>query len=198
MGKIEPITLSGRYVRLELLKIEHATDLYEVGKDPVLWRYMSGKGPHSVGDMEEYIAEALRDYKAGTALPFAIIALADGRVVGSTRIGNIDQANRGVEIGWTWVTPAVQRSGINTECKYLLLRHAFEALGAIRVQLKTHHQNLQSQRAIERLGATREGILRNHRVMADGLYLHSVIYSVIESEWPVVKAHLEALQTMYA
>ncbi|GHO77737.1 hypothetical protein KSD_55080 [Ktedonobacter sp. SOSP1-85] len=140
----------------------------------------------------------MRDYKAGTALPFAIIALADGRAVGSTRIGNIDQVNHGVEIGWTWLTPAVQRSGINTECKYLLLRHAFAELGAIRAQLKTHHQNLQSQRAIERLGATREGILRNHRVMADGSYLHSVLYSIIENEWPAVKAHLEAKQAIYA
>ncbi len=113
--------------------------------------------------------------------------------MGETRYLTIEPTNRGLEIGWTWLSPEIQRTGVNTECKYLLMRHAFEQLGAIRVQLKTHHNNIRSQRAIERLGAVKEGVLRNHMIMPDGSYRHSVYYSVIESEWPSVKSRLEGL-----
>jgi RimJ/RimL family protein N-acetyltransferase len=137
------------------------------------------------------VTQALQDQAQGTSLPFAIRDLASERLVGSTRYLRIEVQHRGLEIGWTWLTPSAQRTGINTECKYLLLRHAFEQLGAIRVQLNTHYLNRQSQQAIERLGAVKEGVLRNHRIMPDGSYRHSVYYSVIENEWPKVKAELE-------
>lgn len=192
MMKIEPVTLTGRVVRLEPLRIEHTAELYEAGRDPGIWTYLSVKPPTSQTEMEQLVLGALREQEAGECLPFATIDLASGRVVGQTRYLSIVPQDRGLEIGWTWLSPSVQRTGINTECKYLLLRHAFEVLGAIRVQLKTHHLNLKSQRAIERLGAVKEGILRNHKITLDGSYRHSVYYSVIESEWPQVRAGLEA------
>lgn len=111
--------------------------------------------------------------------------------MGETRYHNFALQDHGVEIGWTWLTPSVQRTGVNTECKYLLLRYAFEEMGAIRVQLRTHHLNTNSQRAIERLGAVKEGILRNHMIMPDGSYRHSVYYSIIESEWPSIKTKIQ-------
>jgi len=190
--KIEPVTLTGRVVRLEPLRMEHAAELYEAGRDPAIWTYMSMRAPRSLDDIEQFITDALQARDEGLCQPFATIDLAQGRAVGSTRYHGWTLRDRGVEIGWTWLTPLVQRTGINTECKYLLLRHAFEVLGAIRVQLKTHHLNFKSQRAIERLGAVREGVLRNHMIMPDGSYRHSVFYSIIESEWPQIKAGLEA------
>jgi RimJ/RimL family protein N-acetyltransferase len=147
--------------------------------------------------MEHWISKALKGLKAGTALAFVIVDLATQRIVGSTRYFDFSQRNRGVEIGSTWLSPSVWRTGVNTECKYLLLRHAFETLEMIRVQLKTHHLNVRSQNAIERIGATREGVLRNHVIMPDGSYRHSVYFSIIESEWPQVKANLEAKMRHY-
>jgi RimJ/RimL family protein N-acetyltransferase len=134
----------------------------------------------------------LQERDTGSCQPFAVIDLAQGVAVGSTRYHNWMLRDHGVEIGWTWLAPSVQRTGANTECKYLLLRQTFEVLGAIRVQLRTHHLNIKSQRAIERLGAVKEGVLRNHMIMPDGSYRHSVFYSVVESEWPQVKEALEA------
>src|SRR5208283_3781345 len=163
---LAPITLTGEEVRLEPLSLEHHAGLCEVGLDPALWRW--------------------------TPVPFAMIDVASGRVVGSTRYGNIDAANRKVEIGWTFVAPPWQRTRINTEAKYLMLRHAFETLGCIRVELKTNARNETSRRAIARIGAREEGTLRNHMIHPDGSYRDSVYFSVIESEWPGVKAALEA------
>lgn len=191
MIQMEPVTLVGQIVRLEPLQMKHAAELYNVSQDQVIWTYMPAFPPRSLADMEQIIATALREQESRTCLPFAIIDLAQGRAVGSTRYHDWRLPDHGVEIGWTWIAPSVQRTGVNTECKYLLLRHAFERLGAIRVQLKTHHLNTKSQRAIERLGAVREGLLRNHMIMPDGSYRHSVFYSIIESEWPRVKAGLE-------
>lgn len=190
--KVEPVTLTGQIVRLEPLQMKHAADLYEVGQDPTIWTYIPVQPIRSLADMEQIIAEAQQRQAADLGLPFAIIDLARGRAIGSTRYHSWTLRDHGVEIGWTWLAPEVQRTGINTECKYLLLRHAFETLGAIRVQLKTHHLNIKSQRAIERLGAVKEGVLRNHIIMPDGSYRHSVFYSIIDSEWPQVKANLEA------
>lgn len=192
MMKVEPVTLTGQIVRLEPLQMKHAADLYEVGQDPTIWTYIPVQPIRSLADMEQIIAEAQQRQAADLGLPFAIIDLARGRAIGSTRYHSWTLRDHGVEIGWTWLAPEVQRTGINTECKYLLLRHAFETLGAIRVQLKTHHLNIKSQRAIERLGAVKEGVLRNHIIMPDGSYRHSVFYSIIDSEWPQVKANLEA------
>jgi RimJ/RimL family protein N-acetyltransferase len=188
--QVEAITLSGTLVRLEPLQAKHATDLYEAGQDERIWRYMPVKLGQSVTEMQNWIASTLKLQESGTILPFAIIDRGSERAIGSTRYHDIQEQNRGLEIGWTWLTPQVQRTGVNTECKYLLLQHAFEHLGAIRVQLKTDSRNLQSQRAIERIGAIKEGVLRNHMIMWDGYYRHSVYYSVIESEWPGVKAGL--------
>ena len=193
MMKVEPVTLRGRLVRLEPLRLEHADELYEAGRDPAIWTYMPVRPPLSLAEMEQLIASALQGQEEGACLPFAIVSLEEGRAVGSTRYLSLMLSDYGIEIGWTWLGPAVQRTGINTECKYLLLRHAFEELGAIRVQLKTHHLNMKSQRAIERIGAVKEGVLRNHMIMPDGSYRHSVYYSVIESEWPTVKANLEGM-----
>lgn len=190
--KVEPVTLTGQIVRLEPLQMKHAADLYEVGQDSTIWTYIPVQPIRSLADMEQIIAEAQQRQAADLGLPFAIIDLARGRAIGSTRYHSWTLRDHGVEIGWTWLAPEVQRTGINTECKYLLLRHAFETLGAIRVQLKTHHLNIKSQRAIERLGAVKEGVLRNHIIMPDGSYRHSVFYSIIDSEWPQVKANLEA------
>lgn len=193
MMRIEPITLTGQKVRLEPLALEHAPALYEALKEaPNLWQYIYVQQPRSLEQMEQWVAQALQDQAQGTSLPFTSIDLASGRIVGSTRYLRIEVQHRGVEIGWSWLTPSAQRTGINTESKYLLLCHAFEHLGAIRVQLNTHHLNVQSQQAIERLGAVKEGILRNNRIMPDGSYRHSVYYSIIENEWSNAKARLEA------
>jgi RimJ/RimL family protein N-acetyltransferase len=193
MMKIEPVTLTGRIARLEPLRIEHSAALFTAIREKAdLLRYFALIQPRVVGEMEQLVADSLRRQEQGICLPFAIVDLTTGRVVGETQYYTIDQEHHGLEIGYTWLAPAVQRSGINTECKYLLLSYAFESLGAIRVQLKTHHLNIQSQRAIERLGAVKEGVLRNHVIMPDGSYRHSVYYSIIASEWPQVKAGLEA------
>ena len=191
MLNIEPVTLTGRIVRLEPLQMKHAAELYQAAQDPAIWTYMSIPPVRTLGEMEQFIAMALREQEQGVSLPFAIIDLTQNCVVGSTRYLDIKPSYRGLEIGWTWLTPSVQRTGVNTECKYLLLRYAFETWGAIRVQLKTHHLNLKSQRAMERIGAVKEGTLRNHVIMPDSSYRHSVYYSIIESEWPSVKAGLE-------
>src|SRR5208283_1240201 len=188
---LAPITLTGEEVRLEPLSLEHHAGLCEVGLDPALWRWTPVRVA-TPAEMRSYVEVALRMRETGSALPFAMIDVASGRVVGSTRYGNIDAANRKVEIGWTFVAPPWQRTRINTEAKYLMLRHAFETLGCIRVELKTNARNETSRRAIARIGAREEGTLRNHMIHPDGSYRDSVYFSVIESEWPGVKAALEA------
>jgi RimJ/RimL family protein N-acetyltransferase len=189
---VEPITLEGRIVRLEPLRTSHASALYAASQHPDIWRYLSYRQPTGLSDMTHWAMDALEMQAAGHSVPFVIIDRAASRVVGSTRYLNVDEKNRGLEIGWTWLAHEVQRTRVNTECKYLLLRHAFETLRAIRVQFKTDSRNETSQRAIERLGAVKEGVLRNHIIMPDGYYRHSVYYSILDSEWPAVKARLEA------
>jgi len=187
---VRPITLTGDAVRLEPLSLDHHAALCQVGLDPAIWRWT----PVQIATPEEmlgYIEDALRLREAGTALPFATIDLASGRVVGCTRYGNIDPDNRKLEIGWTFVAPAWQRTRINTEAKYLMLRYAFETLGSIRVALKTDALNEASRRAIARIGAREEGTLRHHMICADGRYRDTVYYSVTAPEWPGVKAALE-------
>jgi N-acetyltransferase len=189
----KPVTLEGRHVRLEPLLRRHAEDLFEIGKDETIWPYMSRPPLKSVPDTQGWIDQALGEAATGTQIPFAIIERASGKAIGSTRYLDIRRNDRGLEIGWTWIGTAFQRTTVNTECKYLLLRHAFEELGAARVQLKTDLRNLRSQRAIERLGAVREGVLRKHMVLWDDFIRDTVYYSVIESEWPEVKRRLEDL-----
>ena len=188
---VEPVTLIGDVARLEPLELAHAEALYRVGQYPRIWDYMPVDPSASVAAMRAWIAAALEDRATGTQLAFAILSRADNTAVGSTRYLNISAHDRGVEIGWTWLTPAVQRTAINTECKLLLLRHAFETLGAIRVQLKTDRRNETSQRAIERLGAVREGILRKHMIVRDDYQRDSVMYSITDEEWPAIKAGLK-------
>jgi RimJ/RimL family protein N-acetyltransferase len=189
---VEPITLGGAVARLEPLALTHAPNLFAAGQDTRIWAYMPVDPSGSVEAVSAWIATALAEREKGTQMPFAIIERATGHAVGSTRYLNIMPHDRGLEIGWTWLTPAVQRTAINTECKYLLLCHAFETLGAIRVQIKTDRRNEVSQRAIERLGAVREGILRKHMIVRDGYERDTVLYSIIDSEWPAVKERLEA------
>ena len=189
---VEPVTLVGDVARLEPLDARHAEALYVAGRHSDIWAFMPVDPSASVQDMRAWIAAALAARDDGTQVPFAIVARATDACVGSTRYLAISPHDRGLEIGWTWLTPAVQRTAVNTECKYLLLRHAFETLGAIRVQLKTDRRNITSQRAIERLGAVREGVLRKHMIVRHGYQRDSVMYSITDDEWPAVKAGLEA------
>jgi N-acetyltransferase len=188
---VRPVTLCGQVARVEPLGYEHAEDLYRASGDASTWLYMPTNPSGSVEAVREWITQALALRAGGTQLAFAIVEVASGRAIGSTRYLNITPHDRGLEIGWTWLAPAAQRTAVNTECKYLLLQHAFEELGAIRVQLKTDGRNVVSQRAIERLGAVREGVLRKHMIVQDGYQRDSVMYSIIDTEWPAVKARLE-------
>jgi RimJ/RimL family protein N-acetyltransferase len=189
--KLEPVTLEGRGVRLEPLAASHHAALCEVGLDPELWRLIPYQAS-TPDEMRSYISSALEAQAAGTAIPFATVEKASGRVIGSTRFMNIDVANRRVEIGSTWIAKPWQRSAINTEAKYLMLRHAFETLGCIRVELKTDALNQRSRQAMLRIGAREEGTLRQHMVTWSGRLRDTVYYSILDSEWPGVKANLEA------
>jgi RimJ/RimL family protein N-acetyltransferase len=184
------LTLEGTHVRLEPLTLDHLDALCEVGLDDDLWRFFP-KPVHSREDMQDYMQTALQWQADGTAIPFVTIERSTQRVVGSTRFMNIDRPNRHVEIGATWVARPWQRTAVNTEAKYLMLRHAFEQLGCIRVELKTDELNQRSRNAILRIGAKQEGIFRNHIVCEGGRLRNSVWFSIIDSEWPGVKASLE-------
>src|SRR3979490_2002003 len=184
---VTPVMLEGRHARLEPLARARLTGLAEVGLDEELWRWI----PTPVRTREEmaaYIETALGEQERGVSLPFAIVEKATGRAIGSTRYGNIDRTHHRVEIGWTWVARNWQRTAMNTEAKYLLLKHAFETLGCMRVELKTDSLNEKSRAAILRIGAKEEGIFRNHMISASGRIRHSAYYSIIDSEWPTVKA----------
>jgi len=187
--QLEPVTLGGTHVRLEPLSLAHHAALTEVGLDEELWRWIVTP-VRTKEDMRSYIETALREQAAGTALPFATVERASGRPIGSTRFLNIDGANRRVEIGATWIAKPWQRTAVNTEAKYLMLRHAFETLGCIRVELKTDSLNERSRKAILRIGAKEEGTFRNHMITSSGRLRHTVYYSIIDSEWPAVKARL--------
>jgi len=188
---VQQVTLAGHVARVEPLGFQHADDLLRAGADPTIWTYMPTDPSGSADAMRTWIADALALRETGSQLPFAIIEVLSGQAVGSTRFLNISPHDRGLEIGWTWLAPRVQRTAVNTECKYLLLQHAFEDVGAIRVQLKTDSRNLVSQRAIERLGAAREGLLRKHMIVQRGHQRDTVMYSIIDTEWPQVKTRLE-------
>ena len=187
---MEPAEFAGERVIVVPLALEHVGPLFDAGRFPEIWLYMSRR-IETVEDMRDLLREALAAREEGRELPFAIQDRRSGRFVGSTRFLDISPPNRSLEIGWTWLTPSVWRTHVNTEAKYLLLRHCFETLGIIRVQLKTDSRNIQSQRAIERIGGVREGILRKHRVLRDGYIRDSVYYSILDNEWPTVKKRLE-------
>jgi len=187
---VEPVELVGEHVALVPMAEAHLDGLFDAGRSPEIWPYMpmqiSGRD-----DMARLIRDALRARDQGAELPFVVRERRSGRIVGSTRFLDITPAHRNIEIGWTWLEPAVWRTPINTECKYLLTRHCFETLQMIRVQLKTDARNTRSQRAIERLGAVREGVLRHHRIMPDGYLRDSVYYSILARDWPELKLRLE-------
>src|SRR2546428_8626273 len=186
-----PVMLEGSHVRLEPLAKAHLAGLAQVGLEEELWRWIPVP-VRTVEEMAAYIETALQEQERGVSLPFALMEKATGRAIGSTRYGNIDRTHRRVEIGWTWVAREWQRTAVNTEAKYLLLKHAFETLGCIRVELKTDSLNEKSRAAILRIGAREEGIFRNHMITASGRIRHTVYFSIIDSEWPVVKGRLEA------
>ena len=187
---IAPLTLEGRHVRLEPLTTEHVASLAEVGLDEDLWTWIPAP-VRTAEEMSNYVETALRERASGTALPFVLFEKASGRIIGSTRYANIERVHHRLEIGWTWVARPWQRTAINTEAKYLLLRHAFESLKCIRVELKTDSLNERSRAAILRLGAREEGTFRNHMITASGRIRHTVYFSVVDAEWPGVKARLE-------
>ena len=186
---IEPVTLRGDFASLEPLAREHAPALARAAEDGQLWRlwYTSVAPPER---MDEYVAAALDMRERLGALPFVVRQNATGDVVGCTRYFNVDAANRRLEIGHTWYASRVQRTPVNTECKLLLLTHAFEALACIAVEFRTHWFNHASRAAIARLGAKQDGVLRNHAIMPDGSRRDTVVFSIIDSEWPAVRQHL--------
>ena len=188
---VKPVTLEGQWVRLEPLSIEHLPGLAEVGLDPVLWRWTLSVIA-TPADMRLFVDAALAEQASGSAMPFAIVERATGRPVGSTRYLSIEAHHRRLEIGYTWVAPGWQRTPINSEAKLLLLGHAFDRLGAIRVEFKTDSLNEGSRRALIGIGATEEGTLRNHMISQRERRRHSVYYSVIAEEWPRVRDHLQA------
>jgi RimJ/RimL family protein N-acetyltransferase len=187
--KVEPVVLEGEFVRLEPMRVDHLPALTKVGLEPSLWKWTIAD-IKTDADMERYVRAALADQMLGTALPFVTVNKKSGKIVGSTRFGNIDTVNRRAEIGWTWINPEWQRTAINTEAKLLMLTHAFEEWKCIRVELKTDANNEKSRNAITRIGATEEGILRNHMITESGRFRDSVYFSIIESEWESVKAKL--------
>lgn len=190
---IQRITLTGKHVRLEPLDEKHIPGLAEIGRGHDFWKFMLYGEMKTEADFRYFVDDLLAREQKGTDLPFTVIHLATGRVAGSTRYLNIDRPNRGLEVGGTWYGPEFQRTAVNTECKYLLLTHAFETLKAIRAQIKTDSLNVRSQAAIERIGAVKEGVLRNHMITPDGRFRHSVFYSILDSEWAGVKKKLEEM-----
>jgi RimJ/RimL family protein N-acetyltransferase len=191
--EIQPLTLAGRIVRLVPLSLSHVPELTRVAADESIWSLMPFGFLTTEERMAAHVRETLERQVRGTDLPFTVFHQESGRIVGCTRYLDIQPENRGLEIGGTWYGVAYQRTGVNTECKYLLLRHAFETLGCHRVQLKTDLRNVRSQTAIERIGALKEGVLRENVVMPDGYLRSTVMFSILEEEWPAVKARLERL-----
>lgn len=188
-----PVTLGGRHVVLEPLRMEHAPALFGAVREPEIWTHLSGAAPGSVAEMERYVRDALDLQIVGEHLPWVTRRASDGAVIGTTRYGAIDRSNRSVEIGWTMLTAGARRTAANTEAKYLQLRHAFETLGALRVWLKTDVRNERSRRAIERIGGTLDGIVRNERILPSGRVRDACYYSFVDREWPDGRRHLEAL-----
>lgn len=197
MSWVEPVMLTGRHARLEPMTEDHIPALAQIGAGRDFWHFMLYGDMRTEADMRAWVWDILARAQKGTDLPFVAVDLASGRVAGATRYLNIMPKDRGLEIGGTWYGTEFQRTAVNTECKYLLLRHAFETLGAIRVQLKTDARNVRSQRAIERLGAMKEGVLRNHMILPDGYIRDSVFYSILDSEWGQVKRSLEGMMSKY-
>lgn len=188
---VRPVTLEGSIVRLEPLSLDHLNGLAEVAFDPSIWRWTTSQ-PTDIDGLRAWLETALANRAGGSEMPFATVDQSSGRPIGSTRFMSIEPEHRRLEIGWTWVAPAWQRKGANQEAKYLQLRHAFEELGANRVEFKTDSLNEQANPALLGIGATFEGTFRNHMIMPGGRLRHSNYYSVTREEWPDRKAKLES------
>ena len=188
--RVEPVVLEGRKVRLEPLVLEHVARLAEVALDPSIWRWTIARPTDEAG-VRAWAETALANRAAGSEFPFVTLEASTGRPIGSSRFMNIALEHRRLEIGWTWVAPAWQRTGANREAKLLMLGHAFDTLGCRRVEFKTDSLNEPSRTALLGIGAQFEGIFRNHMVMPEGRMRHSAYYSVIDEEWPAVRAGLE-------
>jgi RimJ/RimL family protein N-acetyltransferase len=182
-------TLTGKHVSVIPLQPSHHDALCAAVGDGALWKLWYTFVP-APANMEEWIMKALREYKDGVSVPFVIKRISDDKIIGSTRYLNIEKDIRRLEIGSTWYSQGAQRSAANTECKFLLLQHAFEDLHCKAVEFRTHSLNEQSRNAIVRLGARQDGILRNHRITSNGTIRDTVVYSIIDSEWPSIKTHL--------
>jgi RimJ/RimL family protein N-acetyltransferase len=186
-----PITLEGKVVRLEPLCEGHIPALALAGQDDGIWKFMLYDAPTNKEKMAAWVRVMLNRQQDGTDLPFTVIHLESGRAAGATRYLEMRPFHRSLEIGGTWYSPEFQQTGVNTECKYLMLKYAFEDMKCIRVQFKADVRNVRSVRAIERLGAVREGVLRNHYILQDGTFRDSVYFSILDQEWPRVKMKLE-------
>lgn len=189
---LQPVTLHGRLVTLEPLGEHHIPDLLSAAQDERLWRYMFYGNLAEREPMEAFIRNAIRLRDTGTDLPFAVIHQASGKAIGSTRFRDICMKHMKLEIGGTWYATEYQRSGVNLESKYLLLRHAFETFGILRAQFKTDIRNARSRQSLEKMGAVQEGVLRRSAIMPDGVIRDTAIYSILDTEWGVVKQGLEA------
>jgi len=194
---LKAIQLQSDTVKLIPLHKDHAGDLVKAASDGKLWELWYTSVPNA-GTVEQYIHEALNEQAHGNALAFTIIDKHSNKIIGSTRFCHADQANHRVEIGYTWYASRFQRSSVNSECKLLLLTHAFESLDAIAVEFRTHWHNQRSRTAIARLGAKQDGVLRHHMKMSDGVYRDTVVFSIINSEWPVVKLSLQQKLARYS
>ena len=188
----QPITLEGKLVRLEPLTLEHAPGLLAVGAEESIWSFFSVVAPDNLAEAARWIEIRLADQASGQRIPFAVISLADGRFAGSTGYAAINRQHHTLEIA-SWYGLDYQRTGVNTECKYLLIRYAFEELGAIRVGLNVDVTNTRSRRAVERIGGVQEGIIRKQRIRRDGSHRDTVIFGIVDDDWPQVKANLEHL-----
>ena len=194
---VQRVTLQGKYVRLEPMGEQHIPGLTEIGAGQDFWSFMLYGDMKSEADMRNWVLDILEREKTSSDLPFVVIHLPSGRVAGATRYLNIIPKDRGLEVGGTWYGKEFQRKAVNKESKYILLTHAFESLNAIRVQIKTDSLNLRSQAAIERIGAFKEGVLRNHMILPNGRIRHSVFYSILDNEWAGVKQNLGKMLEKY-
>lgn len=185
----DTVTLEGQRVILLPLQLSHSEQLFQAVDSAEVWTYLPSR-MDNFEHMTDHVEEALRDKEQGTELPFAVFDKQTGRIVGMTRLLNISEENRSLEIGWTWYSSKVWRTRVNTECKYLLLTHCFEVLRTIRVQFRVDSRNRRSNEAVLRIGATKEGVLRKDRILYDGYIRDTVVYSIVDQEWPSVKSRL--------
>jgi len=190
-------TLEGKAFRLEPLNASHTDDLLHAASEDQIWTYLDEETPRTKAQIDRFIQDAIDEHGRGVRLPFAVIDRASEKAIGSISLIDIQQAHRGIEVGWAWISPDYWRSGASREAAYLLLKHAFEKMGAIRAAFKTDSRNARSQNLILGMGATQEGTFRNHRILSDGYVRDSIYYSILDREWPSIRLKMEADQERY-